>query len=191
MGSLDAADLTGAWDYSLLPPNVRVGVDCYLERRKSFERFRSSRDPGLVLGERVKVYTWTEFNIEPTGVVTVGDDSILVGCVIMCAEEVSIGCGVTISYHVTIADSDFHPIDPDSRVADAIAASPGGDVSTRPPYVSAPVTVGDGATVGIGALILKGVTIGEGGVVGPGAVVTGDVPPGKTVEGNPARVVEP
>ncbi len=43
------------------------------------------------------------------------------------------------------------------------------------------------ASIGTGAIILPGVTIGEGALIGAGAVVTGDVPPGATVVGNPAR----
>jgi len=46
--------------------------------------------------------------------------------------------------------------------------------------------VEDGAVVGTGATILCGVRIGAAAVVGAGAVVTRDIPPGKTVVGNPA-----
>jgi len=52
-----------------------------------------------------------------------------------------------------------------------------------------PVTVEDGAWIGLGAMILPGVTVGRGSIVGAGAVVTGDVPPNSYVEGNPAQVV--
>jgi len=45
-----------------------------------------------------------------------------------------------------------------------------------------------GAKVGGGSVILPGVTIGENAVVGAGSVVTRDVPSGKSVLGNPARV---
>jgi len=48
------------------------------------------------------------------------------------------------------------------------------------------VTVGRGAFVGAGALILPGVTIGEGAVVSAGSVVTRSVPPHTMVQGNPA-----
>lgn len=45
-----------------------------------------------------------------------------------------------------------------------------------------------GASIGANATILPGITIGEGAMVGAGAVVTKDVPPNKTVIGNPAHI---
>lgn len=44
-----------------------------------------------------------------------------------------------------------------------------------------------GASIGANATLLPGITIGEGAMVGAGAVVVRDVPPGVTVVGNPAR----
>jgi acetyltransferase-like isoleucine patch superfamily enzyme len=185
----ETAEITGRWDYTTLPPTVRIGRDCYIERKDSFGRYRSVQQPGLVLGDRVKVYTWTTFNIEPSGRLEVGDDSVLVGAVFMCAERVTIGKRVVVSYNVTIADSDFHPTDPEQRKLDAVANAPFGDKSKRPSVASKPVTIGDGVWVGIGAIILKGVTIGACARIGAGAVVTRDVPAGAVVEGNPAKVV--
>lgn len=186
---VDLAEITGTWDYGTLGDNVRIGADCLIERRASFQRFRSTRDVGLALGDRVRVYTWTEFNVEPDGRVDVGDDSVLVGAILMCAQHVHIGRGVVVSYHVTIADSDFHPIDPLARRQDAIANAPGGDRSLRPRIESRPVSIGDGAWIGIGSLVLKGVTIGARARIEAGSVVTRDVPPGARASGNPARVL--
>lgn len=186
---LDISKLTGSWDYGGLPSNVRIGTDCWIEFKGSFDRFRSEREPGLVLGDRVRVFTWTTFNVEPSGCVDVGDDSILVGPVFMCAERITVGQHVVISYNVTIADSDFHPTDPAARKLDAIANAPYGDRSSRPPLVSRPVVIGDRVRIGIGAMILKGVTIGDGAEIGAGAIVTSDVPAEKLAVGNPAKIV--
>jgi len=180
---------TGAWDRSQLPPNVHLGKGCFLERQGSFELYRSTRPVGLRLGDGVQVFTWTTFNVEPEGTVDVGAGSVLVGAVFMCADEIVIGQNVMVSYNVTIADSDFHPRDPDLRRQDARANAPFGDRSRRPPLVTAPVNIGDGATVGIGAIILKGVRIGPGAHIAAGSVVTGDVAEGSLVAGNPARAV--
>ena len=182
-------DFTGSWDHSALSSKISVGKDCFLERKESFERIRSELTPAVVLGDRVAVYTWTTFNLEPTALVEVGDDSILVGPVFMCAKRITIGKRVLISYNVTIADSDFHPQDPDLRVLDAVHNAPTGDRRKRPPLIAHPVVIEDDAQIGIGAIILKGVRIGRGARIGAGAVVTKDVAPGVRVEGNPARVI--
>jgi len=182
-------DLIGTWDYRKLPPNIRLGRDVFLEARSSFGRFRSKRDPGLVLADRVRAYNWTVFSIESTGMVEVGEDTVLVGAIFWCAEHVSIGRRVTISYNVMIADSDFHPRDPDLRRIDAMAISPEQNGIKRPPLLTRPVLIEDDVRIGLGSIILKGVRIGCGAVVEAGAVVSRDVPPGATVAGNPARIV--
>jgi acetyltransferase-like isoleucine patch superfamily enzyme len=185
--TFDDRTVTGQWDYRTLPPNIQVGNDCWFERQDSFARYRSEKDPGLIFGDRVRVYTWTTFNVEPTGCVEIGDDAVLVGPVFMCAEHIKLGRNVTISYHVTLADSDFHPIDPRLRIEDSIANSPQGDRSRRPAIVSRPITIDDDVWIGIGAIVLKGVHIGRGARVAAGAVVTRDVPDGEVVAGNPAQ----
>jgi acetyltransferase-like isoleucine patch superfamily enzyme len=48
--------------------------------------------------------------------------------------------------------------------------------------------VGDGASLGAGAVILPGIRIGRNAMVGAGAVVTKDVPANAVVVGNPARI---
>jgi acetyltransferase-like isoleucine patch superfamily enzyme len=186
----DLADLTGAWPRDALPANVLVGADCYLERRESFQRYRSTCDDGLVLGRNVRVLTWTAFSVEPEGRLAIGDDTVLVGAVFMCAERITVGRRVVISYNVTIADCDFHPADPELRRLDAIANAPGGDRSLRPRLETAPVRIEDDVWIGIGAIILKGVEIGRGARIGAGAVVTRNVPAGAWVVGNPGRIVD-
>jgi len=187
---MDAGEFTGAWDYRGLPDNVRIGADCFLERRASFERFRSRRSPGLVLGDRVRVLSFTAFSIEPSGCVEVGDDSVLVGAAFLCTQSIRVGAGCHISYNVTISDSDFHPIDIDARRRDTIAIAPGGDRARRPPFPAKPVVIGRDVWIGTGAIILKGVTIGDGATIAPGAVLARDVAPGACASGNPAEVTE-
>jgi acetyltransferase-like isoleucine patch superfamily enzyme len=179
------------WDDGPLPPGVRVGKDVHFERHAvSLRRYRSEREIGLDIGDGVRVYTWTEFSIEPEGAIVVGPRSVLVGGLFMCAERIEIGADAVISYDVTIADCDFHPIEPVARRNDSVAISPDSHLAQRAPLVTAPVVIEDGAWIGIGAVVLKGVRIGAGARVEAGAVVTRDVPPGATVVGNPAREVE-
>src|SRR5690606_1493521 len=59
------------------------------------------------------------------------------------------------------------------------------------PVDFAPVSIGDGADIGVGATLLPGVTIGRGAQVGAGAVVSSDVPELAVAAGEPARVLLP
>lgn len=73
-----------------------------------------------------------------------------------------------------------------------------GDYVTFAPGVrcNGNIHIEDHAYIGTGAVIKQGMpnkplVIGKGAVIGMGAVVTKDVPPGVTVVGNPARILEP
>jgi acetyltransferase-like isoleucine patch superfamily enzyme len=57
------------------------------------------------------------------------------------------------------------------------------------PLQFAPVVIGDGSDIGVGAIIMPGVTIGRGAQVGAGALVTEDVRDGAIVVGSPAREI--
>ena len=56
-------------------------------------------------------------------------------------------------------------------------------------WEAAGVSVGEGASIGAGAVVVAGVTVGRWALIGAGAVVTRDVPDYALVIGNPARRV--
>jgi maltose O-acetyltransferase len=51
------------------------------------------------------------------------------------------------------------------------------------------VTIGDGAWLASGVIVLPGVTVGADAVIGAGSVVTKDMPAGHLAFGNPCRVI--
>jgi len=128
-------------------------------------------------------------NAESPRCVEVGDWCYLTNVVLLCDSALKIGNYVRIGWNTTIADTDFHPIEPAQRVEDAIACSPLATGKPRPPIACAGVIIEDDVWIGPQATILKGVRIGAGAFVEPGAVVTRDVPAGARVMGNPARIV--
>lgn len=188
------AEITGAWDYQSLPPNVYIGAGCFLESKVAFSKIETKSDPGLVIGDRVRIYAagWAAggFSILHPGSVSIGDDSILMAAQFMCAESISVGKRVIISYNTIVSDGDFHPLDPDLRRDDAVFSAPFRPTpGPRPPWTPKPVVIEDDVRIGLNSIVLKGVRIGSGATVLAGAVVTSDVPAGAVVAGNPAVVL--
>jgi acetyltransferase-like isoleucine patch superfamily enzyme len=180
----------GRWTDGPLPPNVRLGAGSLVTGGHVFKRFRSKLDPALTVGEGCTL-DGPHMAVGEEGRVSIGDWSHVCGAVLLCERELRIGSYVAIGWNAAIADTDFHPIAPALRIADAIACSPIGAGRARPPVRRDPVVIEDDVWIGPCAVILKGVRIGAGSVIEPGAMVTRSVPPGSRVAGNPARVVGP
>ena len=181
--------LPDPWRESALPANVRVGTNTVIAGAHAFKRFRSRREPGLVIGSHCTL-DGTHFAVGEEGRVQIGDYCYFTNAVLLCEDELRIGNYVVIGWNTTIADTDFHPLGPAERIADAIACSPLGKGRARPPIPRRPVIIEDDVWIGPNATILKGVRIGAGAMVEAGALVTRDVPPGMRVVGNPAQVID-
>lgn len=114
---------------------------------------------------------------EPGAVLEVGDGFAMTGGSLCAAERITIGNNVAIGANSTIADTDFHPLNPVIR-------------HQRPQESdTAPILIEDDVFIGMNCLILKGVTIGHGSVIGAGSVVAKDIPACVIAAGNPARVI--
>jgi acetyltransferase-like isoleucine patch superfamily enzyme len=151
----------------------------------AFKRFRSRREPALVVGSHCTM-DGVHFAIGEDGVVRIGEYCCFTTAVLLCELELQIGDYVMIGWNATIADTDFHPVAPAQRIADAIACSPLGRGRPRPPILKQPVVIEDDVWIGPNATILKGVRIGAGAFIEPGALVTRDVEARSRVGGNPA-----
>ena len=102
--------------------------------------------------------------------------------------SITVGNRVLIAHDVNIFDNLTHPLNAEARHEHFKAISSSGH-PMNPGLADAPVTIGDDAWIGAGAIILKGITIGPAAVVAAGSVVTCDVPANAVVAGNPARVI--
>lgn len=56
-------------------------------------------------------------------------------------------------------------------------------------YIKKKITIEDNVWFGDSVIVVGNVTIGEGAIIGAGAVVVKDVPPGAIVGGNPAKLI--
>ncbi|WP_433535603.1 sugar O-acetyltransferase [Micromonospora sp. CA-249363] len=87
---------------------------------------------------------------------------------------ITLGADVQVGPNVQLL-TPTHPVEPGPRRDKWEAAKP--------------ITIGDNAWLGGGAIVLAGVTVGANTVVGAGAVVTRDLPANVVAVGNPARPV--
>ena len=171
-----------------LPPNVRVGPNTLVTGDLAFKRFQSKDPDALVIGTN-STMDGVHFALGEKGRAVIGDYCYFTNAVLLCELELRIGNYVVIDWNATIADTDFHPLAPAERIADAIACSPLGKGKPRPDIPKLPVVIEDDVWIGPNATILKGVRIGTGAWVEAGSLVTRDVPPHARVLGNPAQVI--
>jgi len=106
--------------------------------------------------------------------ITIGaGTSINYECVMLDVAPIAIGSSCRFGPGVQLLSA-THPIDPELRRAGWERGEP--------------ISIGDNAWLGGGAIVCPGVTIGENTVVGAGSVVTRDLPAGVVAFGSPARV---
>jgi acetyltransferase-like isoleucine patch superfamily enzyme len=147
----------------------------------AFTRLRGSvllENRGVLrLGDHVKLFgrpTPIELVALRGAELSIGDGTFINRGVSICARKsVRIGANCALGNDCLIFDTDFHNI---------------GD-GFRNEAEGFPITIGDNVWLAARSMVLKGVTIGDGAVVSAGAVVVSDVAPYTVVGGVPARLI--
>jgi acetyltransferase-like isoleucine patch superfamily enzyme len=183
----NASTATVGWTHGALPGNVRLGPNTLITADYAFKRFRAKQAVGLHIGANCTM-DGVHFAVGEGGRVSIGDFCYFTNAVLLCELELRIGNYVVIGWNTTIADTDFHPLAPAERVADAVACSPLAEGRPRPDIAKRPVIIEDDVWIGPNATILKGVHIGTGAWIEAGSLVTRDVPARCRVLGNPAQI---
>ncbi len=178
----------GHWTNGLFPSNVQIGSNSVITADYAFKRFHSKHNPALIIGDNCTL-DGVHFALGEDGRVHIGNYCYFTNAVLLCELELSIGDYVVIGWNTTIADTDFHPIAPAERIADAIACSPLGKDLRRPEIVRKKVVIEDDVWIGPNATILKGVNISAGAFIEAGTLVVRDVPSRARVAGNPAQII--
>jgi acetyltransferase-like isoleucine patch superfamily enzyme len=148
---------------------------------------------------RCKAYVSPRAIVQPTGLITLGEGTVVKPFSILqtsgaritlgrqCAissfsllaagqADIVIGDYVRMGSHVTISATTHNYRRRNVRVMDQGYADKG-------------IRIGNDVFVGSAATILDGCTIGDGAVIGAGSVVSGDVAPYAIVFGVPAKVI--
>lgn len=110
--------------------------------------------------------------------IAIGNNVGISGATIYARKGITIGDHTNIGGNTKILDNDFHPLDPQARIAD-----------DKEQIGTAPVFIGKNCFIGCNALILKGTVLGDNCVVGAGAVVSGRFDDNCVIAGNPAKVI--
>jgi sugar O-acyltransferase (sialic acid O-acetyltransferase NeuD family) len=137
-----------------------------------------------LLAERCREQMIRSFDVVATNVF-VGDD-VAIGEGHILQPFVTLTSNISIGryFHANIYSYVAH----DCKIGDFVTFAPG-------VMCNGNVHIADRAYIGTGAVLKQGtpekpLIVGAGATVGMGAVVTKDVPPGVTVVGNPARILE-
>lgn len=166
---------------------------------------------GSVLGDD----TWLATLPEPERVVVVGvgaTTSVAVRRRIVSSLH-TVGASIVGCFHPSAVVSSLAIVDPSAQLLALSVINPSATIGAHAVVYSAAVvehdcTVGafaylspgavlcggarvdEGAFLGAAATVLPGIFVGAGSTVAAGAVVVNDVPPGATVVGVPARVID-
>ena len=144
----------------------------------------------VTFGEGVIVYPFTNLYGCRIG------DGTRIGTFVEIQRGVTIGASCKIQSHtficdgIEIGDEVFvgHGV---MFINDKLPRATGrtGELQTGDDWQLMRTTVGRGASIGSGAIVMGGIAIGERAMIGAGAVVTRDVGRGEIVAGVPARLL--
>ncbi len=142
----------------------------------------------VIIGKRVELHSMASiamigqlfpacsFATSKEGVISIGDDTQIVGLAVFAQKEVTIGRRVLIADGCRIMDSNFHPVD---QVPRRFVQKDEGK----------PVIIEDDVWLCTDVTVCPGVRIGKGSVIGAKSVVTSDIPPMSVAGGIPAKVI--
>lgn len=128
------------------------------------------------VGERVDAYGRVAATLVHPAATVGGDNHVGEGVLIAAGAAVTTNVSLGRHTHLNVRAVVSH----DCRLGAYVTVSPGA-------LVNGGVTLDHGVFLGTGAIVTPGCHVGAGARIGAGAVVVGDVPPGVTAKGVPAR----
>ncbi len=184
------------------PAGIVLGSNVRLQRNSCLMAERPSAR--ISIGRDSIVYEFAKIESYGSGVVEIGEGSIIGEARIFSRCGIHIGARFLAAWNVFIQDFDSHPLSPEKRRRQVESMTArfrprfGGSYVEPAPASAEPeefpgeeIFIGNDVWLGANATVLKGARIGDGCMVAAGAVVTrGEYPSGSLIAGNPARVVK-
>jgi acetyltransferase-like isoleucine patch superfamily enzyme len=197
--------MTTPLNQHIIHPNVHLGADSQIDAYVIIGVPPSGRAPGEIeteLGDGARIRSHTVIyagNRIGTNFQT--GHSVMIRESNQIGDDVSIGTHSVIEHHVTIGNHvrihsnafvpEFSVLEDDCWIGPNVVVT--NALYPRSPEAKSNLTgahVMSGAKVGANSTLLPGITIGRNALVGAGSVVVRDVPDGKVVAGNPARIIK-
>jgi acetyltransferase-like isoleucine patch superfamily enzyme len=134
----------------------------------------NSGDNNNIIGRQQKTIFWVE------GKLVIGDNVGMSSTAIICNHEIEIGNNVTMGGNTVIYDTDFHSLNPITRLDKS---------KDKKDAKWGKVCISNNVFIGAHTTILKGVNIGENSIIGACSVVTKNIPSNEIWAGNPAKFI--
>lgn len=162
---------------SIYHQDLQLGAHVFIDDRVLI--FRRGKGGPIKLADEACILRDTIIETGAGGTLSIGARSTIHPRCYISAHlaSITIGSGVGIAANCALYSYDH-------------GFAEGEDISEQPLQSKGPITIGDGAWLGTGVIVLSGVTIGKGAVIGAGSVVTRDVPDAAVAAGVPARVLK-
>jgi len=156
--------------------NLQIGPHVFIADRVII--YQAAEGGRIALAESAHILRDCVLETGHGGTIAVGSDTFLhPRCQVMAYKG-----DITIGEHVAIAPNcAFYAYNHGTQ--------PGELIKRQPLETRGGISIGDGAWLGYGVIVLDGVNIGAGAIVGAGSVVTEDVPDDAIAVGNPARIM--
>ena len=165
------------WFPGELPRNMSIGSGSWLHSNYAFLHYRSILEEGLQIGCNSGIYEGTFFDLGPTGSISIGNYTTVVGAIIRSDGPVEIGDYCLIAHEVILSDDPFG--------IPGVPAMAKEDGARR-----RGIKVGRNCWIATGAILLGGAKVGDDSIVGAHTVVNFEIPAGKMVVGNPPRIID-
>lgn len=158
-------------------PDLRLGKHCFIG--SDVVIFERKGGGYIKLDDHVQINRGTVLETGLGGRIEVGfKSSIHPGCHLYAyLAPITIGKGVMLAPNCALYSYDH-------------SLAFGKPIRKQPLTTKGGIVIADESWLGFGAIVLSGVTIGKGAAIGAGSVVVGDIPDNAIAVGNPARVVK-